>query len=293
MPNFPLSKLKEAHDLWYKHNTRNNLRLIEREKEREVKKEESIKEANNDDGPFDMSDIDQAYNDFGRGPHLIELDWAPTTKTPSKYRGTSGETKYRWIWKHKLTEALITRFKLQGEVKWDTSKLYHYGTHILNCHKFPKAYDCYLHVRGLNNLKGPFLKKDDNFEVTVLGREALLGHQLKAVMYAVEANSSAASLHGPFAKRYIEHLDPRTKPPHRIVFMRFVRLLQQAVQREYKRIIRDAAAVFGSSFACTNSDFYTNAERRETFGCIVSNMQAKQFVMKVRNIDCFLVILCY
>jgi hypothetical protein len=72
--------------------------------------------------------------------------------------------------------------------------------------------------------------------------------------------------------------------------MRLVRLLEQALFREFKRIVADNALLYGSDFISTNSDFYTNRERRESFGCLVANMLAQKYVLLVRfalNVCCF------
>jgi hypothetical protein len=63
--------------------------------------------------------------------------------------------------------------------------------------------------------------------------------------------------------------------------MRITRLLEKAVFREYHRIVADNALLYGTDFASTNSDFYTNKERRESYGCLVANMLAQQYLFKV------------
>jgi hypothetical protein len=72
-------------------------------------------------------------------------------------------------------------------------------------------------------------------------------------------------------------------PPHSIAFMRIIRLLEKAVFREYKRIIADNLLLYGSNFVSTNSDFYMNSERRESFGCLVANTLAQRYIMEVRR----------
>jgi hypothetical protein len=99
-------------------------------------------------------------------------------------------------------------------------------------------------------------------------------------MYAIEGNGAAASLQGNFAKRFFRHLDPLHTPPQTVPFMRIVRLLDQAVSREYKRLINNNVIWLGSSFASTNSDFYVNPERRETYGAVVSNMVCDRYLFK-------------
>jgi hypothetical protein len=83
--------------------------------------------------------------------------------------------------------------------------------------------------------------------------------------------------------RFFRCLDPSHTPPHRVAFMRILRLLEAAVFRELKRLVSDNFLLYGSNFASTNSDFYTNTERRESFGCLVANMLAPLYHFEVRN----------
>jgi hypothetical protein len=61
-------------------------------------------------------------------------------------------------------------------------------------------------------------------------------------------------------------------------------LLEKAVFREYHRIVADNALLYGTDFASTNSDFFANKERRESYGCLVANMLAQQYIFKVFEI---------
>jgi hypothetical protein len=106
-------------------------------------------------------------------------------------------------------------------------------------------------------------------------------------MFCIESNCATVSLQGTHAIRFFRLLDPSHMPPHRVAFMRLTRLLEQAVFREFHRIVTDNALLYGSDFASTNSDFYTNKERRETYGCLVSNMLSQQYVFKVSFLCCF------
>ena len=107
--------------------------------------------------------------------------------------------------------------------------------------------------------------------------------QVMSAMFCIEANCATVSLHGNLALRFFRSLDPSYSPPNRLAFMRIVRLLDQAVMREYRRIISDNAILYGSNFVSSNSDFYTNKERRESFGCLVANTLAQQYVFEVRH----------
>jgi hypothetical protein len=80
-----------------------------------------------------------------------------------------------------------------------------------------------------------------------------------------------------FARSFFGFLDERHTPPQNVVYMRIVRLLELAFFREYGRLIEDNVLWLGNSFASTNSDFYRNPERRESYGCIVANMSALKY----------------
>jgi hypothetical protein len=280
MPNFPIEKLKAAHDLWFKHNSRCNARG---DRELKVLAMANQIPVNDDDGPFDYTDIEELFTKQGKGPHLVEIDWKPVTKRPI-YTMHQGKKRKTWEWKHNLTGKMVVRHLHQNQKTWDTSKLYQYGSSELKRRDHPQAYDRYHYIRRISGLKGENTAKDKVNEVKKHPRHVLLLQQIKSVMFAIEANSSVASLQGPLAKRFFQELDPMTKPPQRIVFMRIVRLLEEAVIREYKRIVNDSAVLLEKDFCCSNSDFYTNPERRETFGCIVSNMQACRYHLKVSHI---------
>ena len=99
-------------------------------------------------------------------------------------------------------------------------------------------------------------------------------------MFAVESNMACLALQGPMAKRFASNLDPRYRPPQNWPFMRILRLLDNAFHREYQRLIDDNVLWLGTRFASSNSDFYTCPERRQSFGCIVSNMSAYQYNFK-------------
>jgi hypothetical protein len=99
-------------------------------------------------------------------------------------------------------------------------------------------------------------------------------------MFSVEAGISATCLQGVFAKRYARHLDPQHNPPHIMMYMRIVRLLDLAFFREYRRLIDDNILWLGSNFASTNSDFYRNPECRESYGCIVATMPSMCYNFK-------------
>jgi hypothetical protein len=95
-------------------------------------------------------------------------------------------------------------------------------------------------------------------------------------MFCVEANGATVCLQVTHAIRFFQLLEAAHVPLHRVAFMRIIRLLDKAVLREYQRIVNDNALLYGFDFVSTNSDFYTNKEWRELYGCLVANMTAQQ-----------------
>jgi hypothetical protein len=104
--------------------------------------------------------------------------------------------------------------------------------------------------------------------------------QVKSVLFTIESGMAAIALQGCFAKRFVRFLDPNHTPPQNRAYMRMVRLLELAFFREYRRLIDNNVLWLGSNFASTNSDFYSNPERRESYGCIVANMSALRYTFK-------------
>jgi hypothetical protein len=100
-------------------------------------------------------------------------------------------------------------------------------------------------------------------------------------MFCIEVNCATVCLQGTHAIHFFQLLKPLHVPPHRVAFMRLTRLLEQAVFREYHRLVTNSALLYSSDFSLTNSDFYTNKEQRELYGCTVANMLLQQYIFKV------------
>jgi hypothetical protein len=107
--------------------------------------------------------------------------------------------------------------------------------------------------------------------------------QVRLTLFCIKANCATVALQGCFAIQFFKSLNPLHVPPHRVAFMRLVCLIEQALFREFRRIVGDNVVLYGSDFISTNSDFYTNKERRESFGCLVAYMLAQKYVFAVRS----------
>jgi hypothetical protein len=101
-------------------------------------------------------------------------------------------------------------------------------------------------------------------------------------MLCIEANCATICLKcNKNAPGFLQLLDPLYVPLHQVAFMCIVRLLEQAVTREYHCIVNDTVLLYGTDFVSTNLDFDTNKECHKSFGCLVANMLAWQYVLDV------------
>ena len=85
-------------------------------------------------------------------------------------------------------------------------------------------------------------------------------HQVRGVLFTIEGGVAAIALQGVYAKRFFHELNPSHVPPHSLLYMRLVQLLQLSFYREYLHLINDNIIWLGSNFASTNSDFNKNPE---------------------------------
>lgn len=273
--------IKNAHQLWYEANSRSNDRKqLEREEAEKMQKPDDEKVV------ADVSDIEKLYAEKKHGTHMLELDFEPfgeAEEYPSTKAG--GGMTTCWQWKHKYTGVAIRRYMSQSKKSWDSGKLSAY------LDKLRKLYDgsiaCQRATKILQlNQRRTRCSKDGAVAVTVPKsgptKESLVRQWVRSVMFCVEANCSTVALQGRFAQQFFSILDGNHAPPQRIPFMRIVRLLQQAVFREFARIVNDNLLLYGSNFLSTNSDFYTNSERQASFGCLVSNQLAQKYIFHVR-----------
>jgi hypothetical protein len=276
--------VKKAHQLWYEANRRSNDR-----KQLEREEAEKMQQPEVEDVVADLSDIEKLFAEKKHGTHMLEIDFEPFGE-PEEYpsaRG-GGEMTTCWQWKHKLTGVSIRRYMSQSKKSWDSGKLSAYLDKLrlscdgsIACQRATKILDL--------NKRRKRCSSDGAVAVTVPRagptKESLVRQWVRSVMFCIEANCSTVALQGRFAQRFFSLLDGSHAPPQRLPFMRIVRLLQQAVFREFARIVNDNLLLYGSNFLSTNSDFYTNSERHASFGCLVSNQLAQKYIFHVRIAD--------
>lgn len=235
----------------------------------------------------DMSDINELFGEKGRGPHLLEMEFEPVTDEPEAYvSARTGNETQCWRWRHLITGAVLKRFLSKSGKSWDTGKLSSY-LRGLKENDNNRAYERAVYILKLN-AKHFLIRNGVSVPHRVgsgAAKEELVRQWIRGVMFCIESNCATVSLQGRFAQRFFSSLDPSHIAPQRIPFMRIVRLLDMAVSREFQRIVNDNFLLYGSNFVSTNSDFFTNSERRESFGCVVANMLGQRYYFEVRSFE--------
>jgi hypothetical protein len=114
-----IEDFKEAAEAWYKANA---VPMVKRQHlEREAKGDVI-------DVEVDLTDINNLFAKKGQGPHMLEMEFEPTTETPLKpyVSPSTGKLTTKWTWRHKMTEVEIQRYKTKLGKLFDTGILSQY-----------------------------------------------------------------------------------------------------------------------------------------------------------------------
>jgi hypothetical protein len=118
---FPVANLKAAHESWQTANARNNARIYE------VQKALLAAQASGDPDEVDLvnfPDIEDYFQKWGKGPHLLEFEFKPDTEEPVEYtREKCGRVSRYWRWSHKLTNTVVKRFASASGKGFDSGRL--------------------------------------------------------------------------------------------------------------------------------------------------------------------------
>jgi len=67
------------------------------------------------------------FSECGRGPHLLTIEFEPTTMDPVEYKSSkTGEKTRHWAWIHKTTGKVVKHFLTQSGHSYDTGTLSSY-----------------------------------------------------------------------------------------------------------------------------------------------------------------------
>jgi hypothetical protein len=148
-------QVKAGHEAWVQANTSSNAR---KQAKRQVLEMEQRSEVVNIDA--DLTDVHKLFEEKGQGSHLLEMDFEPVTdgavENPS---ARTGKPTVFWIWRHKLTEVEVRRYKTASGKSWDTGVLSCYLRSLTNS-KNKVAYERAQEILKLNSKKDSMALKD-------------------------------------------------------------------------------------------------------------------------------------
>jgi hypothetical protein len=140
------AQVKAGHETWCHAHTRSNARKQAARQVLELEQQSEVIQIDTD-----FADIDKLFEEKGQGPHLLELDFFPTTAggetQPSKRAG--GQDTTAWIWQHNTMGKLVSRYPTQSGKGWDTGVLSRYLKSLKES-KNKTAYDRAQHILALN-----------------------------------------------------------------------------------------------------------------------------------------------
>lgn len=133
---YDMKYLAAANDLWHSANGRVNARLYH-ERERLKKDQSAISVDEN--VVHSLDDIDDYFNKYGKGSHLLEYDFDPDSPEPLPYKKADGDMSIYQCWTHKHTKYTVKRYATPNGLSVDSGRLSKYLKKIKES-VFPMAY---------------------------------------------------------------------------------------------------------------------------------------------------------
>ena len=207
-----LREVDDAQELWQQHLGLCNARL--HHERQEIEKRQCPIDT---ETVADVSDIHRLFKEKGRGPHLLEMEHLPVTTLPEMYKMKNNKESRKWRWKHRVTGKVMTRFVSANGKTFDTGKLSK-DLGMIEPGPNPLSYQRAQLILELNKRHRNSLVCDGDDDEPH-ERRVLLAQQVKAVLFAIESNTSAHAFHGMFANRFYASLNVKHRPPHAVMFM--------------------------------------------------------------------------
>jgi hypothetical protein len=147
--------VKAGHEACVRANTSSNAR---KQAKRQALEMEQRSEVVNIDA--DLTDVHKLFEEKGQGSHLLEMDFEPVTDGAVEHPSTrTGKATVFWIWRHKLTEVEVRRYKTASGKSWDTGVLSRYLRSLTESNN-KVAYERAQEFLKLNSKKDSMALKD-------------------------------------------------------------------------------------------------------------------------------------
>jgi hypothetical protein len=179
MMSYSQSQVPDAHELWIKASAKCNAKLYA---DRELLRVLTCDgDATSD---FDVSDIEEFFQKYGKGTHFLEYDFTADTPEPVTYKTKAGVESYYHCWTHKYTKESVKRFAQKGSSQkgrsaTDSGRLSKYLLSIKE-KTFPLAFARAQKILSLNESPTVFSPEECNATpVIAMSREQLLKQQVR------------------------------------------------------------------------------------------------------------------
>jgi hypothetical protein len=203
-----LREIATGHETWCEYNTRVNTRLSVARQELERSQQAEVIEVD-----ADFTDINELFEKKGRGKHMLELEFLPTTtEGVTEPSPRLGKPIRVWVWKHKTTEAEIRRYPTHSGKGWDTGVLSRYLRSLkVSLHKV--AYERAQRILSLNSKMIESVATESMIEKPILKREDLLKQWVSLsvlfFLFVLQNNSTGFLLSLLSSLRHSHHLSCR------------------------------------------------------------------------------------
>ena len=136
----------------------------------------------------------------------------------------------------------------------------------------------FIHLKHILKLsgKGIGLGSDDGLKYR---REDDMMNRVLAVMAAICSKFPLSVYDNEVMRWYLNELNPKHRPPHRLERNRITEVMIDLVMREMKQIVEEQRGVLSHSFLSVNTDFWTDTHRKECFGAIVADIIAEKYLL--------------
>ena len=111
-------------------------------------------------------------------------------------------------------------------------------------------------------------------------RETDMINRVLAVAASVDSKSPLNLFDNGMMRAYLERLDPKHRPPHRLQRNRIVECMIDYVLLELSKIIKERRDLLGDQFISGTIDFWTDPHRRKQYGAFVIDILANKYLLR-------------
>jgi hypothetical protein len=169
-------QVKAGHEAWVQANTLSNARKQAKRQALEVEQMSEVVNIN-----ADLTEVHKLFEEKGQGLYLLEMDFEHGgVENPS---ARTGKLTVFWIWRHKLTEVEVRRYKTASGKSWDTGVVSRYLRSLTES-KNKVAYEHAQEILKLNSKKVSMALKDTPEKRSIARKDMIKQWVVFLVAYA-------------------------------------------------------------------------------------------------------------